>query len=151
WRVADMAKAAGIKVVEDTVGRRSFIAALEEKGVAKDQVYRVLKAFDGIKTFDKPGKNDKFVAAIDRQTNQVRAFEYIVSPLDVVQAKESEGVLRASALDMKIAEEEVAGSFYVGKNIAQSLEWGGFEPDLLRAIDEAFAGKLSHESFEEGG
>ncbi len=150
-RVADMAKEPGVRIVEDTIGRRSFIVALGEKGVPKDQVYRVLKAFDGVRSFDKTGKNDRFIAAIDKQTNAIRGFEYIVSPLEVFQAKDTDGALKAGPLDMKIAEAEVVGSFYVGKNFIQSAAWGGFEPDIARAIDEAFAGKTSHDAFEEGG
>jgi len=151
WRVADLAKEPGVRVVDDVMGRRSFIAALGEKDVPKDQTYRILKAFDGLKKFDKTGKNDRFVVALDRETKRVRAFEYIVSPLEVLQAKETDGLLQVTQLDMMIAEQEVTGSFYVSKNLTRSMEWGGFEPDLVRVIDDAFAGKISHESFEEGG
>ncbi|NUP10498.1 MAG: peptidoglycan DD-metalloendopeptidase family protein [Polyangiaceae bacterium] len=151
WRIADIAKDPGVRIAEDTMGRRSFITALGEKGVPKDQVYRVLKAFDGLRKFDKTGKNDKFIVALDRQDNHVRAFEYVVSGQEIYQAKETDGILTASQLDMKIAEEEVVGSFYVSKNVARSMEWGGFEPDLARVIDEAFAGKTSVDGFEEGG
>lgn len=151
WRVADMSKDAGVKLVEDTIGTRSFIAALGEKGVPKDQVYRVLKAFDGIRKFDKTGKKDRFVVALDRKENAVRGFELIVSPTEVYQAKEVDGVLTAATLDFQLKEEEVVGSFYVGKNLTKSIEWGGLEPDLVRVIDEAFAGRFSHESLQEGG
>ena len=151
WRVADLAQTPGIRVVEDTIARRSFITAMNEKGVPKDQAYRILKAFDGIKTFDKLGKNDKFIVALDKKDNSIKGFEYVVSPLEVLQAREIDGRLVASVLDMKIAEEEVSGSFYVGKNLTKSIEWGGFEPDLVRVIDEAFAGKMSSESLAEGG
>ncbi len=150
-RVADLAKSQGWKLVDDTIQRRSFITALSEKGVPKDQIYRVLKAFDGIKKFDKLGKNDRFVVALDRQSNAIKGFEYIVSPLEVLQAVEADGLLVASTLDMKIAEEEVTGSIYVGKDLTKSIQWAGFEPDLIRVMDEALAGRTSHESFAEGG
>jgi murein DD-endopeptidase MepM/ murein hydrolase activator NlpD len=150
-RVADLAKQPNVRLVEDVMGPRSFIVALGEKGVPKDQVYRILKAFDGVRKFDKTGKKDRFVVALDRSTNQVKGFEFVVSPLEVYQAMDADGVLAAQKLDLKVTEEEYVGSFYVGKNLQRSLEWGGFEPDLLRVIDEAFAGKLSHDSFEEGG
>lgn len=151
WRVADMAKEPGMRVLDDAIGRRSFTVALNDKGVPKDQVYRIMKAFDGLKSFDKTSKNDRFTVVVDRQDNKVRGFEFVVSPLEVYQAKEVDGILQASQLDMKISEEEVVGSFYVGKNLLRSMEWGGFEPDLERVIDEAFAGKMSHEGFDEGG
>jgi len=151
WRVGDLAQTAGIRIVEDTIARRSFITALNEKGVPKDQVYRVMKAFDSVKKFDKLGKNDKFIVAVDKKDSSVKGFEYVISPLEVLQAREVDGLLVASVLDMKIAEEEVTGSFYIGKNLTKSIEWGGFEPDLLRVIDDAFAGKMSSESLLEGG
>lgn len=150
-RVQDLAKQPGIRIVEDAMGARSFISALNEKGVPKDQVYRLIKAFDELKKFDKTAKKDRFVVALDRGTNEVRGFEFVTSPLDVFQAMESNGVLTAQKLDLQVAETEVSGSFYVGKNLDRAIEWGGLEPDILRVIDEAFAGKLSHEGFEEGG
>ena len=151
WRIADMANDASARVVEDKVGSRSFITALGDKGVPKDQIYRILKAFEGVRKFDKKNRSDRFVVAIDRDTKRVRAFEYVVSAHEVYQAKEVDGILTASQLDMKLAEEEVVGAFYVGKNLAKSIEWGGFEPALAKTIDEALAGRMSTEGFEEGG
>lgn len=151
WRIADIAKEPGVRILEDTMNGRSFTTALNDKGVPKDQVYRVIKAFDGVRSFDKTSKKDRFIVAIDRQTNRVKAFEFVVSAQEVYQAKEENEILQAARIDMKIAEEEVVGSFYVGKNLTRSMEWGGFEPDLTRVIDEAFGGKISSDGFEEGG
>ena len=150
-RVHDLAKEPGVRILEDAMGSRSFIAALGEKGVPKAQVYRIIKAFDELKKFDKTNKKDRFVVALDRTTNEVRGFEFVISPLEVYQALETSGLLSAQKLDLKVAELEVSGSFYVGKNLERSVEWGGLEPDILRVIDEAFAGKLDQGSFEEGG
>lgn len=151
WRVADLAKDPSVRLVEDVMGTRSFIAALDEKKVPKDQIYRVMKAFDGLRKFDKTGKKDRFVIALDRKTDTIRAFEFIVSPTEVFQAKEQDGVLSASTLDFQLKEEEITASFYVGKNLQRSIEWAGLEPDLVRVIDEAYAGRFSHESLQEGG
>ncbi len=151
WRLADLQKEPGVRMAEGAVGAQSFIEALSDKGVPKDQIYRILKAFDGVRKFDKKAKSDRFAVAMDRQTSRVRAFEYVVSAFEVYQAKEVEGALTATQLDMKLAEEEVVGSFYVGKNLARSVEWGGFEPPLLKVVDEALSGRISTESFEEGG
>ncbi len=149
-RVHDLAKQPGVRVLEDAMGSRSFIAALGEKGVPKDQIYRLIKAFNELRKFDKTHKKDRFVVALDRTTNEVRGFEFVVSPLEVYQALETNGILSAQKLDLKVAELEVSGSFYVGKNLERAVEWGGLEPDILRVIDEAFAGKLDHGGFEEG-
>jgi murein DD-endopeptidase MepM/ murein hydrolase activator NlpD len=131
--------------------RRSFVQALTDKGVSKDQVYRILKAFEAIRKFDKSNKNDKFVAAIDRETKQVKAFEYIVGPQEIYQARDQNGILTASQLDLKVADTEVTGSVYIGKNLAKSIDESGLEEGLTKVIDEAFAGRMSSEGLEEGG
>lgn len=151
WRISDLEKDASVKIVSDAMDHRSFVAALGDKGVGKDQVYRILKAFEGVRKFDKSAKNDKFIVAIDRETKAVKAFEYVVSPLEIYQAREENGVLTAAQLDMKIAEAEVTGSIYIGKNLAKSIDQAGLEESLTKSIDEAFAGKMSCESLEEGG
>jgi murein DD-endopeptidase MepM/ murein hydrolase activator NlpD len=151
WRISDLAKDPSARIIEDSVGAKSFIEALTDKGVPKDQVYRILKAFDGVRKFDKKNKSDRFIVALDRDSKRVRAFEYVVSTYEVFQAKEVEGILTASQLDMKLAEAEVVGAFYVGKNLAKSIEWGGFEPALAKTIDDALSGRMSTEGFEEGG
>jgi murein DD-endopeptidase MepM/ murein hydrolase activator NlpD len=151
WRVADLSKDPSVRIVEDKMDRRSFVTALSDKGVPKDQVYRVLKAFDGVRKFDRTGKNDRFTVALDRQTKAVRAFEFVTSPFEVWQAKEENGILTGTPLDMKLAEEELTGSFYVGKNLAKSIEWGGLEAPITKQLDEAFAGRMSSDGFEEGG
>ncbi len=52
---------------------------------------------------------------------------------------------------MKIAESEYAGAFYVLKDVSKSYDEGGFEPGILAALDEALVGRMSCDSFDEGG
>ena len=52
---------------------------------------------------------------------------------------------------MKVAEEEYTGAFYVASNVAASFKADGFEDGFLGALDEALAGHMSTEGFEEGG
>lgn len=152
WRISALEKDPSIKIVSDTLEGRSFVTALGDKGVEKNQVYRLIKAFDGVRSFDKTSRKDKFIVAIDRASKRVLAFEYVVSGEEIYQAKESEGgTLAASQLDLKIANEEVSGSVYIGKNLARSLDDAGFENGLAKAIDDAFLGRISTEGFEEGG
>ncbi|MFO0614919.1 MAG: peptidoglycan DD-metalloendopeptidase family protein [Polyangiaceae bacterium] len=152
WRLSALEKDPSVRIVSATMDQRSFVTALDEKGVPKDQVYRLIKAFDGVHSFDKTNKKDKFIVAIDRQSKQVKAFEYVVSGEEIYQAKEGDGgALVATQLDLKIANEEVSGSIYIGKNLGRSIEAGGFENGLAKAIDEAFLGRISSEGFEEGG
>jgi murein DD-endopeptidase MepM/ murein hydrolase activator NlpD len=151
WRLSELAKDPSILVVAGVMERKSFITALEEKGVPRAQSYRIMKAFEGLRKFDKSGKKDAFAVAMDKATKKVRAFEYTVTPTEIYQAREGAGGLLAGArLDMKVAEEEVVSAFYVGKDLAASYRASGLEDGVLDAIDDALNGRLSSESFQEG-
>ncbi|WP_231511826.1 M23 family metallopeptidase [Chondromyces apiculatus] len=152
WRVSELAKDAAVLTVSDVMDRRSFVTALADKDVPKAQVYRILKAFEGVRKFDKSGRKDRFTVAMDRATRRIRAFEYEVAPSEVYQAREdASGVLTGAKLDMKIAEEEVVAAFYVGKDLTASYRAGGLEDGVLDIIDDAFNGRTSTENFKEGG
>jgi murein DD-endopeptidase MepM/ murein hydrolase activator NlpD len=153
WRVAELEKDASMSVIAGTMNRRSLMEALNEKGVPKAQVYRVLKAFDAVRKFDKSGKKDRFVVAMERESHRVKAFEYELSPSEIWQTKEGDdGLLRpGEKLDLKIAEAEVTAAFYVGSDLTASYQAAGLEDGILQAMDEALSGRLSSESFEEGG
>jgi murein DD-endopeptidase MepM/ murein hydrolase activator NlpD len=154
WRVTDLEKEKGaaIRIVKGTIDRRAFVTALQEEGVPKKEVYRILKAFEGVRSFDKTGRKDEFIVAMDGGDKRVRGFEYVVSSLEIFQAKEDDaGLLRAEQLDMKIAEGEVVAAFYIGADLERSYRWAGLEPGILDEINDALNGRLSTESFEEGG
>ncbi|WP_433929810.1 peptidoglycan DD-metalloendopeptidase family protein [Sorangium cellulosum] len=151
WRVSELAKDPSVILASDVMDRRSFITALADKGVPKAQIYRIMKAFDGLRKFDKCGRKDRYTVAMDRSTRRVRAFEYEVSASEIYQAREDgAGLLAGTTLDMKIAEEEVIAAFYVGKDLTSAYQAGGLEPGVLDVIDEALSGRMSTESFEEG-
>ncbi|WP_437966238.1 peptidoglycan DD-metalloendopeptidase family protein [Sorangium sp. So ce260] len=151
WRISELANDPSVLLASDVMDRRSFITAIGEKGVPKAQIYRIMKAFDGLRKFDKCGRKDRFTVAMDRSTRRVRAFEYEVSASEIYQAREdAAGLLSGAALDMKIAEEEVVAAFYVGKDLTSAYQAGGLEPGVLDVIDEALSGRMSTESFEEG-
>jgi murein DD-endopeptidase MepM/ murein hydrolase activator NlpD len=152
WRLAELEKTPGITVERGVMERKSLFEVLGDKNVPKAEVYRLIKALDGIKKFDKPHKKDRFAVAYDRAAKKVRAFEYEVTPSEIYQAREGEnGLLTGSKLDMKLAEEELTGAFYVGSDLTASYQAGGFEDGIIAALDEALAGHMSSEGFEEGG
>jgi murein DD-endopeptidase MepM/ murein hydrolase activator NlpD len=130
-----------------------LLEVLGDRSVPKAQVYRIMKAFDGVRKFEKSGRKERFTVAIDRASKRVKAFEYEVTPGEIWQSREgANGLLSAGAkLDMKIAEGEVQGAFYVGSDRSAALRDGGFEDGLLTTLDEALAGHMSTEGFEEGG
>jgi len=152
WRLKDMAGDPKIVIVSDHMKGRAFVKAVQAKGVPKAQVYRILKAFDGVRNFDRTKKKDRFIIAMNRSGKKIRAVEYVVSPLEIYQAREDDqGLLRSAKLDMKIAEHEVVTSFYITDDIEKSFGWGGLEEGILEEINDAFNGRISTESFKEGG
>lgn len=153
WRVSELEKDPAMLVTSATMDRKSLMDALGDKGVPKAQVYRIMKAFDGVRKFDKSARKDRFTVAMDRSTRRVRAFEYAVSRTEIYQSREgSDGLLSTGAkLDLKIAEAEFIGAFYVGGDLGAAAESAGFEDGLFTALDEALSGRISSESFEEGG
>lgn len=151
WRVTDLASEKGVSVVGGSMDRRSLVDALEEKGVEKAQTFRILKAFEGQRKFDRSGRKDKFTVAFERGSKRVRGFEYEVSPSEIWQAKEDDrGFLVGSKLDLKVAEEEYAVAFTVGDDLQRAWEWSGLEPGIVQAIDEALGGTTSSEAFGPG-
>ena len=131
--------------------RRSFVDALADKNVPKAQAYRIMKAFEGLRKFDKSAKKDKFAVAMERSSKKVKAFEYEVSPSEIYQAREgNDGLLQGGKLDLKIADAEISAAFYVGSDVVASYQWAGLEDGILQTLDEALSGHASTESFEEG-
>jgi murein DD-endopeptidase MepM/ murein hydrolase activator NlpD len=153
WRVSELEKDSSITIDSGTMDRKSLLEVLGDKGVPKAQVYRIMKAFDGVRKFEKSGKKERFTVAIEKSSKRVKAFEYEVTPGEIWQSREgADGLLSPGAkLDMKIAEGETQGAFYVGSDLAAAARDGGFEDGLLAALDEALAGHMSTEGFEEGG
>lgn len=152
WRLSELSRDPSVEIAAGTIGSKSFIDALAEKNVPKAQAYRIMKAFDELRKFDKCGKKDRFHIAMDRATKRVKAFEYEVNATDIIQAAEDQnGILVGKKLDMQVAEGEVTGAFYISKDLTASYKSGGFEDGVVAMIDEAFDGRISSESLEEGG
>jgi murein DD-endopeptidase MepM/ murein hydrolase activator NlpD len=152
WRLSELEKDPTVRVERGEMEKKSLFDVLEDKNVQRAEVYRILKSLDGIRKFDKSRRHDRYAVAVDRGTKKVKAFEYEVSPSEVYQAREGDGgLLTGSKLDMKVADEEFAGAFYVGKDIAAAFTDAGFEDGIMGALDEALAGHMSTEGFEEGG
>ena len=152
WRISSLKGDASIRVVSNTMQRRGFINALSEAKVPKAQAYRIMKALEGVRKFDRCGNKDRFTVALKRVTSDVVAFEYEVSPTEIYQARtDDQGLLRGDRLDLKVRDEEVVVSFYVGKDVKKSYETAGFEAGLLDELDDAFNGRTSSAAFKEGG
>ncbi len=150
WRLSKLA--GSHRLVRGEMKRRSFIKALGQAGVPKAQVYRILKAMEGVHKLDRTGRRDKYAVAMTRGTKKVVAFEYQVDPTEIYQARtNSNGLLRGQRLDMKVRSEEFATSFYIGKSFTKSYARAGLERGLSKVVNRAFNGQTSTEAFEEGG
>lgn len=152
YRVKDSANDPALKVVEGQIGFDPFLKAVEKAGVPLKEAYRLLVAFEKVRPLNQTSRHDKFVAAIDRASKRLKAFEYISGPEEVFQAKEGEaGLLVAEKLDLKVKRERVIGAFAVtDSGLERAVTEATFEPQLLRSMREALIGHLSLEEIERG-
>ena len=152
YRVAEGGSDSALRLIEGKVGTEPFIRAMSNAGVPEKETYRVVKAFQGIRSFDRCGKNDRFAALVDRQTKRLKAFEYLVSAEEVYQAREgADGLLGATKLDLKVERTQIAGALvYDGKSLDDSAEQAGFERGLGRVILSALDGHAAAEDLSRG-
>lgn len=151
-RVAEMATMPGVTLYELPMKRRVFLSTLADKGIPASQIYRVIKAFTGVKSFDRVGDKDIARIAYDRTKRTVRGFEFEVSPTEIYQARENaQGKLVGVRLDMQVAEAEVSGSFYIGADLVAAVRMSSLEPAIVKAIDRAIEHRTSLGSVGEGG
>lgn len=152
YRVKDSANDPQLRVVEGQIGFEPFLKAVEKAGIPLKEAYRLLVAFEKVRPLNNCARHDRFVAAIDRSSKRIKAFEYITGPEEIFQAKESSGgLLVAEKLDLKVKRERVTGAFAVrDAGLEKSVADGAFEPQLLRSMREALIGHLSLEEIERG-
>jgi murein DD-endopeptidase MepM/ murein hydrolase activator NlpD len=152
FRVTDGARDPTTKLVEGKIGTDSFLKAVEAAGIPLKEAYRVVTAFKGLRDFDHCKKTDRFVALLDRQTQRLKAFEYLVGPEEVYQAREgASGLLSSTKLDLKVERAPVAGAFvYDGKSLDDSAEHAGFERGVGRVILSALDGHSDSDDLERG-
>lgn len=151
FRISEKADEPGLRLIEGKVGTEAFLKAMEAAGVPLRESYRVVTAFQGIRSFDRCNKSDRFLVLLD-QTKRLRGFEYLVGAEEVYQAREgANGLLEASKLDLKVERGQVAGALvYDGKSFDDSAEQAGFERGLGRAVQKALDGHLSLDELERG-
>ncbi len=152
WRVSEGAHSPGLRYVEGKVGTDAFLKAVQAAGVPVKETYRIVTAFQGLKSFDHCAKTDRFAALLDAKTERLKAFEYQVSGEEVYQAREgASGLLEASKLDLKIEHTQIAGALvYDGHSLDDSAEQAGFERGLARVLNKALDGHSAIEDLERG-
>ncbi len=149
WRVADMKDDPNVVVVEGAFGRRSLVNALAHAHVTRAEALRVAKAFDGIVRFEHPA-HATFALAKEKAGGRVVAFEHIVSPDEIFQARTEEGRLVGKKLELHIERRTVEVGLAVKEDLAGAVEDARLAPDLLRALDEALDGHVDLGSVRRG-
>jgi murein DD-endopeptidase MepM/ murein hydrolase activator NlpD len=152
WRVSEGAHTPGLRYIEGKVGTDAFLKAVQAAGVPLKETYRIVTAFQGLRSFDHCAKTDRFAALVDTKDERLKAFEYIVSGEEVYQAREGQGgLLEANKLDLKVLRTQIAGALvYDGKNLDDSAEQAGFERGLARVVYKALDGHAALEDLERG-
>lgn len=152
WRIVDAKNDPTTRVVEGKIGRKAFLVAVADAGVAQKEAYRLLIAYKGIRDLDNCGKDDSFRALVERGTGRLKAFEYIVSPEEVYQAREGkDGYLKASKLDLKVGRQQIMGAFmFDGESLDGSAKVAGFDKGLREALAKALDGHMDIHEFERG-
>lgn len=143
WRISELEDDPDLRLVRGTMKRRSLLTALGEAGVPQAQIFRIIKAFENVKNFDRPGRLDAFTVALDRKDRKIRAFEYEASAAQIYQARENEeGLLRGAKLDLQLDERRVGASFRVGRDLAASCKEAGLEREILGLLGDALDNRL---------
>jgi murein DD-endopeptidase MepM/ murein hydrolase activator NlpD len=137
-------------VKEAAVGKRTLTGVLSSLGVGKSDTSRVLKAFAGVRSFDKCAPKDVVVVAFAKDQKHLTAFEYELSPTEVLQAREVDGRLLGKKLALNIKKKRVQGAVAIGDDLKQSLQGAGFDVDLVRKVDEALDGHLTMADMKKG-
>ena len=152
WRIADAKGDPTTRIIEGKIGNQAFLVAVAEAGLQQKEAYRLLIAYKGLRDLDSCDRNDRFRALVERGSGRLKAFEYEVSAEEVYQAREDErGYLKATRLDLKVARQQVKGSFmYDGEKIRTSAAVAGFEKGLRQVLGKALEGHSSIEELERG-
>jgi murein DD-endopeptidase MepM/ murein hydrolase activator NlpD len=151
WRLSDAKGDGKYRFIEGKVGTDSFLKALEAAGAPEAQGYRVLVAMRGVLDLDKCKKSDRFQALLERGSNKLFALEYLAGAEDVYQAKENDGRLTGSKLDLKIERGQVLGALsYDGSSFDRSADVAGFDPGLSKVVQRALDGQMSLAELERG-
>jgi murein DD-endopeptidase MepM/ murein hydrolase activator NlpD len=152
WRIVDSKGDPKLRIASGAVGTDPFITALTGVGVEQKEAFRVIAAMKGVRDFDKCAKSDRFTALIERGSARLKAFEYVVGPEEIYQAREGDdGRLVGAKLDLKVEHNQVTGVvMYDGQSFDASAERGGFDAGLAHVVALALQGHMSMDELERG-
>lgn len=142
-RIDELESDSSLRLVRGTMKRRSLLAALTDAGVPRAEIFRIIKAFEGVKKFDRAGRLDAFTVALDKKTKKIRAFEYEASSTEIYQARENEqGLLRGEKIELAVHKRRVVAALHVGDDLAAGCREAGLERPILALLSDALDGRL---------
>lgn len=143
WRAESLKGDPAIEVIEGTFGKRTFSGAMASANIPKDQLKRLVAAFDGVKHIERPREKDGFVIAKDRSKGTIAAFEYIVSPTEIYQARTNEnGAIDAKRLELYTERKRIGSALVISADLEKAIEKAGLRKELIEMIDEAAEGHV---------
>jgi murein DD-endopeptidase MepM/ murein hydrolase activator NlpD len=142
WRVSALSSDTSISLLEGTFGKKTFQAALSAAGISAKEALRVARALQRVRRLDRIGEKDTFVAARDKATGRIVAFEIASSPVDVWQAREEDEKLEAKKLALFVEHKRVSAAFVVGDDLRASVKLAGLREELLDVLDDALDGHV---------
>jgi murein DD-endopeptidase MepM/ murein hydrolase activator NlpD len=140
WRLTSLSNDATVQIAQGEVGKRTMLGALGGSGVPRAEAFRVIKAFEGVKSLDHCAPKDTYAFAKDRESGKVVAFEYATSPIEIWQARDRDGVLEAKRLELPVEQKRVAVGVSVGDDLRASIVQAGLDDDMLKMLDDALEG-----------
>lgn len=149
-RVADMA-GSGHRLISGKFGREPFLRAIEKAGIPRGEAYRAFAALRTLRNLDRCGPSDTFKALLSGPEKRLTAFEYIVGPEEVYQAKtDPSGRLTATKLDLKVERNQVRRSLIVQGPFEESARRNGFDPGLGNVVEKALSGHIALSEMKRG-
>ncbi len=152
WRIVDAAGDPALKKFEGSIGHESFLKAITAAGLKESEAYRALTVLKELRDLDKCRATDRFLALVDRGSSRLKAFEYVVSPEDVYQAREGAGgLLAAKKLDLRVERARVQAAIQItGRDFDAAAEAAGLEKGLAKIVARALDGHVALEELGRG-
>lgn len=159
WRVASLRDDPSIEVFEGSLGKRTLSVALRGAGFARADVLELYRAFEGVHRLDRrrPGAaEESFVVAKDRAKGTLVAFEHVVSPFEIWQARREDVAtstrrpLVARRLDLAVEHRRVTAAFALSSDLAKAIQDAGLRAEVAENIDDALEGHIELAALKAG-
>lgn len=142
FRVRDMAKDAGVEIIDVPLKRSGLAEALASAGVARREARRVVSAIVDARRSSRVGRSDSLVLARSTDGSRVLGFELATDPAHFWQGREVDGKLVVSEVTLPVSERRVVAALRIEDALAPSLSHAGLDESLAELIDSALDGHV---------